>query len=581
MDWNLELERKTLAEACRDNFELFARLALGFTHPKNKKGRWWSDPVHKPLCAWFQQQALDWLATRGTANRRKYLAILIPRACAKSLLITRAGMLWLHLQDPNLSTYIGNEKLELAEDFLRTIKRWLEGSTDEYSLFNWLYGTWKGDNNRWRSDTITHAARTQERSEASFGIWSPNAALTGRHPDIVCMDDLVSYDALKKDVNWYEYAYSHMTDLIPVVEGNGLVILVGTRYSDADPFGRSFKSDGIRTLAGHTDFKEYQTSTNGRWDVYFLSGRDKTGDKPAIPTVWPEDEMRLYEMRDPIKFASQVLNRPRAHKLRPLVEEQFDAMVVDTTIEQLPKMTVSFHGDTAFKSQKRVAGGSESALVVVGHHDNEPGVCTVLDAISGINFRAETYADMVIERFKYWSARFPIMAYTDEAEMAGKAGLWQQYLSDRFTDIGLELPTFYAFQRQVGEKKEIRIADAIHFIVNGQVKFHKAATNLDALRYQLCNHPNAYPNDLADCFADTFNPEFFSGLLPKLRANKEEYPFGAWEQHLKPRMMAYDDTMDNDELDRQPIRRAEHSTDASSVRIPFAEQGVSQPALRI
>ena len=104
MSWDLELERKTLAESCRDNFELFARLALGFTHPKNKKGRWWSDPVHKPLCAWFQQQALDWLATRGTANRRKYLAILIPRACAKSLLITRAGMLWLHLQDPNLST---------------------------------------------------------------------------------------------------------------------------------------------------------------------------------------------------------------------------------------------------------------------------------------------------------------------------------------------------------------------------------------------------------------------------------------------------------------------------------------------
>jgi len=45
--------------------------------------------------------------------------------------------------------------------------------------------------------------------------------------------------------------------------------------------------------------------------------------------------------------------------------------------------------------------------------------------------------------------------------------------------------------------------------------------------------------------------------------------------------MAYGDTMDNDEYDRQPIRRAEHGTDASSVRIPFAEQGVSRPAIRI
>ena len=159
--------------------------------------------------------------------------------------------------------------------------------------------------------------------------------------------------------------------------------------------------------------------------------------------------------------------------------------------------------------------------------------------------------------------------------------MWQQYLSDRFTDANLELPTFYTFQRHVGEKKEIRIADGIHFVVNGQVKFHSNCTHLQALRYQLCNHPNAFPNDLADCFADTFNPEFFSGLLPKLRLEKEQYPFGAWEQHLKPRLMEYGDTMDNDEFDRQPLRRAGYGTDASSVHIPFAEQGVSQPAYRI
>lgn len=571
--WPLDLEKELLASAARDSFEVFARTALGFTHPKNLKGRWWSDEVHRPLCQWFQEQTTDWLATRHKHARRRYLAILIPRACAKSLLITRAGMLWLQLRDPNLSTFIGNEKLELAEDFLRTIKQWLEGSADEHCLFNWLYGSWRGDSKRWRSDAITHSARSTERAEPSFGIWSPSSALTGRHPDIVCMDDLVSYDALKKDINWFEFSYSHMTDLIPVVESNGLVILVGTRYSDADPFGRSFKSDGIRSISGHCDFPEYKPSASGRWDVYFLSGRTPD-DKPAIPSVWPEDEMQHYEVRDPIKFASQVLNRPRAHKLRPITEQQFDSMLTTADYRDLGPMHISFHGDTAFKSQKKVAGGSESALVIVGHLTKQPGHAVVLDAISGINYRAETFAALILDKYREWSRVAPVVAYTDEAEMAGKAGLWQQYLEDRFTDAMLDMPAFYCFNRQSGEKKEVRIADAINFIVNGQVKFHKKATDFMKLRDQLCNHPNAYPNDLADAFADTFNPEFFSGLLPRLVAEREPAPMGAWESHLKRGWSGYYDTMDTMDSERPPIRSAARdNASASLAGFPISELG--------
>jgi hypothetical protein len=584
VNWPLEDERQLLAWACQENFETFCRVGLGFTHPKNKKGRWWSDEVHQPLCAWFQEQVLDWLEHRHERHSRKFIGILVPRACAKSLLITQAGMLWAHLRDPNLSTYLGNEKLELAEAFLGTVKKWLEGTEDEYCLFNWLYGVWRGDTGKWRSDSIVHGARRHERSEPSFGVWSPNSALTGRHPDIVCMDDLVSYDALKKDINWFEYAYSHMTDLIPVVESNGLVILVGTRYSDADPFGRSFKSDGIRTLAGHTDFDEYKAIPAGRWHVYFLSGRkqptpDYPTGEPAIPTVWPENEILFYESRDPIKAASQILNRPRAHKLRAMTEEQFDSLRIDKLPD--PKTcTVVFHLDTAFKSNKKLAGGSETALAVCAHHDLEPGRLTVIDAHCSIAHRAETFADLIIDRYRTWTARgYTVAGITDEAEMAGKAGLWFQYLSDRFIDANLEMPTPYTFQRQTGEKKEVRIAAAIHFVVAGQVKFYNGCEAILNLRDQLANHPNAFPNDLADCFADTFSPEFFTGFLPRLKAVKEPYQWGAHEQRLKKGWNPDYDTIDRDEASiRPPIRRGSPGTDASSVQVPFSERGVAPPS---
>src|SRR5690242_20024927 len=207
-DWDLQAERTLLADAGVQDFEFFARTVIGLTHPQNSRGRWWDDSIHVPLCAWFQEQAEDWLAHRhDPVASRRYIAVLVPRGCGKSILITRIGMLWLHLHDPNLSTYIGNETLDLATDFLRSIKGWLGGARDEHCLFNWLYGSWKGDSMRWRTEDITHAARKIERGDPSFGIWSPKSSLTGRHPDVLCMDDLVSYDALEKDVDWFNTAY--------------------------------------------------------------------------------------------------------------------------------------------------------------------------------------------------------------------------------------------------------------------------------------------------------------------------------------------------------------------------------------
>lgn len=584
MTWDLESERRLLADACRNNLELFCRKGLGFTHPDNEKGRWWADEVHKPLLSWLQSQYTDWLATRRDSKERRYIAVLVPRACAKSLLITKASMLWLHLRDPNLSTYIGNEKLELAEDFLRVIRKWLEGTTDDQCLFNWLYGNWKGPDKRWRSDVLTHTARTRDReTEPSFGIWSPNSALTGRHPDILCMDDLVSYDALQKNLNWFEQAYGHMTDLIPVVESNGLVILVGTRYSDADPFGRCFKNDGIASLTGHTQFPEYQPCSakdgrKGQWHVFFLSGETKAGE-PAIPSVWSAKEIANYKARDPVKAASQVLNRPLAHKLRPLTEEQFDACRTDG---RPVRATVVFHLDTAFKTARKQALGSETAFVVCAHHDDDPGVVTVLDCYTAIDFNAETYASFVVEKYKEWSALYRIMGITDEAEMAGKAGLWHQYLSDRLLDAGIpDAVAFHAFNRQQGERKEVRISNALAFVARKQVRFLNSATHIDALRYQLCNQPQAFPNDLADAFADTFNPEFFSGILPKLRLQKETYPWAPFERSLRNPLSENDDIMDYMDFGTPLPRRGLHLRGASPRSIPFSEQGDAPPALYI
>lgn len=532
---------------------------------RHPKGRWWDNDVHEPLCHWLQTELEAWLARRSDPTpQRTFLGALLPRAAAKTNLITKAAMMWLQLRNPELSCYIGNEKLENAIDFLGVIKAHLEGS-DDFSWWTWLYGNWRSNESRWRQDGVTHAARTTTSSEASFGIVSMNTGLTGKHPDIVCLDDLVSYEGLSKDAGLYETAASFMGSLIPVIEPNGLMILVGTRYSDADPFGHAIRTLGIQSLSGMQD-PDYPVTPAGRWRFYFMSARYPDG-RPSIPSVWPEQAMQEYKQQDPIKYAYQVLNRPKESPFRPLTEAQFDRQIV----RDHPKyLRVSLHLDTAFKHLSRYAVGCESAIVAIGHDPLEKGVVYFLGAWHSPAWTSEQFNDRLIEVYRDMLAReLPVKCITDELESYGKSGVYGKHLTTVFRQVGLTMPTFLTFNRLIqGERKDARISEAITYVVKGLVHFWAGAPGLATIRYQLCNHPDSSLKDVADAFADFAQDDVYTVMLPHLtlEGDKPEDFLGPWEDTLKRpgwwkahEKNEYDTLIDNDPdftpeiYDRQPV----------------------------
>ena len=561
--WHSENERILLAELGRRSFRSFAKYCFGITrHPKN---RWWDESVHGPICDWFDGQIKDWMAHRNDREvSRRYLAILIPRACGKSVLITQCGMLWLHLQDPDISTYIGAATKDLAVGFLGSIKKVLEGYGDA-AYWRWLYGNWKSDDLRWRQDAITHAARRMSRAEESLAVWSASSGITGKHPDVLCMDDLVTKEAIDKDSDWIAHAYDHLSSLIPVVESNGLIILVGTRYSDADPFGRSFDKEGIATIAGQTDDPDYKVKEGGLWHVYFLSGRKADG-TPAIPTCWSQAAMEHYYKRDPVMCAFQVFNRPRSLTFKPLTESAFDSHVVDTPPK---KAVITFHIDTAFRYLARRSAEHETALVTVAHHIDVPGTATVLAVDASTSWEAKDLMDRVVARAKEVDKMgYKILAITDEVETGGKGGTFQGALYNHFVDGGIShlWPEFHAFARgQEGKSKDARISAAINYVANGYCKFLKGCPGFAPLRYQLCNHPFSGRKDIADAFADAFHPDIYQTKVPAATSQFDKEPFhGAYEQTLKePRWWTVDDTVM--EYDRPPIGYQPNSEGAPGV----------------
>jgi hypothetical protein len=541
--WNSDAEHDLLAQLSRDSLSVFVRKV--YAVDRNPKGTWWDWQVHEPLCTWLQAELLSWLARRKTVRERTYLAALLPRAAAKSNLITKAAMMWLHLHDQDLATYIANEKLSNAEDFLKVIKDHLSGQ-DDYSWWTWLYGSWRSDERRWRSDAITHAARRHSSSEDSFGITSVNTGLTGKHPDVLCLDDLVSYEGMSTNHGALDDAYDFVTNLIPVCEPNGLIIMIGTRYSDADPFGRSFAGDGIRSVSGMAD-PDYIPTKDGLWRVYFLSGRDADG-RPAIPTVWSENSMKAYAKRDPIQYAFQCLNRPKANPFRPLTEAQFDACKAPNVPTSL---RISIHGDTAFKHGDRVGGNSESAIVAIGHDQKVRGRLYFLGAWHSREWLDQDYTRQLLAVCRSLRLRgFDIRCITDELETS-KAGVWEKNLRASFHQARERFPKFYTFDRKRGAAKDVRIFEAINMVTKGVVKFWDRAPGLATIREQLCNHPASARKDVADAFADCFHKDIYSAMLEQL-AQKPDFEPGGWEEAAKTTSFwkSYDTL---DEFDREPV----------------------------
>lgn len=543
---NLALERSILAHLGQTDLRFFCRIICGLDHPDNPKSGWWG-PAHDDLCANLQRELLDWEAARRITKERRYIAVIVPRGCGKSQIVSQCAMLWLHTRLPNLSTYLGNESIDLAESLLGGIKSHMLNDAP-WHLFRRVFSDWRQDAPIWRNDSITHGARQSDSKDPSFGTFSPASGITGRHPDIICMDDLVSYDALSRKSDWFSFAYGSMTDLIPVVEPNGLVLLVGTRYGDGDPFGRSFKSDGILSIDGH-QHGPYKTSPDGLWRVFFLDGVLPDG-TPAIPTCWPESEIKRYQRRDPVKFASQVRNDPKAHGLHTITEEQFNTLRVSH--DKLPhKMSVSIHIDTAFKHESRKLDDSESAIIVAGHPHDGSGRVFILEVHHNNRWRAEQFGHVLVgcvKRAK--AANRPVLGLTDERLPTGKDGVFTTWLSNYFVDNDETPPNIITLNRGNGESKDVRISEAIAYVVRGHVLFLNDIPGLDDLRDQLTGHPYAARKDIADAFADIFHPYFYQQRLPNMLS--EPYATGGWENALKGFGFAYDILVDAD-TDRTPL----------------------------
>lgn len=176
----------------------------------------------------------DVICSLENVTRRKL--IVCPRGALKSTLCDISYPIWMLLNQPNLRILIDSEVYSNSKTFLREIKAQLE-SERLVSLF----GKFRSDDN-WTEGSITIAQRTIARKEPSIQVSGIGAVKVGQHYDVIIMDDMNSNNN-SKTKEGREKVIDHYKLNMSILEPEGILVVVGTRYAENDLIGHILQNE--------------------------------------------------------------------------------------------------------------------------------------------------------------------------------------------------------------------------------------------------------------------------------------------------------------------------------------------------
>jgi hypothetical protein len=510
--WDGKNELKLWQDACRDKLWLFLLYAFGVRNfmRKNPHKAWCVEEIHRPLCDWMEERMLEWVKTRHLRTKPKKIMIIWPRGFGKTTIVTKAAQLWLHLQDPDVSTITDSVTTEKSWEFLGALKHVMDGS-DPNAWFTHLYGNWRDPKREWKQGKLVHAFRQSLGAESSSMMCSSvEKGITGKHPDALFIDDPIVQEKLTEGLAWIEKVNRHMDAMIPALQSDGLLVATATRYHDTDWLGKYLRDEGCCNVEGHEPpYRDFDIRPDGQWELFFMQARGDDG-KSMLPDVVSDAFLQDYERKNPMDFQAQMMNDPGTGAHMPLTLEDLDRCWVEQ--RDVPKnLGYSIHCDTAWKSREMMGRGDFSAIQLWGHAGDGSGVVYYLEGWDSNTWSAEEFLDTlvgIIKRLKQTQGARPF-AVTDERALGGKNDIMENLIWSHCAQYGVVSPPVVLLNRG-GTKKEIRIREAAGYWKNGKVKLVRGAPGVETLRTQMLRIGVSAHDDMADCAADVFNEEIYT-----------------------------------------------------------------------
>lgn len=193
------------------------------------------------VCTYITKRSVQELHKSIISNisSNKSTLDLAPRGFGKSTVGDVDYCITRILRDPNIRIMIGSKTQTQAQAFLKEIRTHFEQNDNLLRIF----GDWKTHkDNVWNDREFTVNKRNIIKKEATVTALGASGAVISKHFDIIIGDDLVGLENARTErqrANLKEWFYS---SLIPTLEPDGEIHILGTRYNPLDLYEDLIKS---------------------------------------------------------------------------------------------------------------------------------------------------------------------------------------------------------------------------------------------------------------------------------------------------------------------------------------------------
>ena len=143
------------------------------------------------------------------------------------------------LRNPNIRIMIGSKTQTQAEAFLVEIRTHFEQNIDLIRVF----GDWKkSKDNKWNDREFTVNKRNIIKKEATVTALGASGAVISKHFDIIIGDDIVGLENARTETQRANLKTWFYSSLIPTLEPDGEIHILGTRYNPLDLYEDLIKS---------------------------------------------------------------------------------------------------------------------------------------------------------------------------------------------------------------------------------------------------------------------------------------------------------------------------------------------------
>lgn len=237
------------------------------------------------------QLHLGWLADFLQHRRLLFLA---PRDHFKTTCATIVYPVYRILKNRKIKIILVHEKLDKAKGYLREIKGHLQRNEKLIAQF----GEFDTDSDKW---TETAISLVSGQMNPTISVTGTLSATQGGHCDLLILDDLISMKNSETAMQRHKVKQWIFQELLPVLEPDGQILIIGTRKHHGDFYGDILNEKGFLGWRKVVLKAEYPRGSKGAKKYGMI----------LFPERWPKKKLRERKAAmGTVLYNSEYLNEP-------------------------------------------------------------------------------------------------------------------------------------------------------------------------------------------------------------------------------------------------------------------------------